>query len=170
MVYQPREDSFLLEQAVKEHARGKTLDMGTGTGIQALAAQAKGLEVIAVDIDPGAVKEAQSKGINTVQSDLFKGIGGKFDTIIFNPPYLPDAEPRDIALDGGPTGLELLARFLKQAKHYLTGGGQILFVQSSVTGIDKTKQLLLERGYNFKIASSTSVMTEELVVFKAWAR
>ncbi len=170
MVYQPREDSLLLEQAVKQHAHGQVLDMGTGSGIQALAAQALGLKVLACDIDPEAVKTAKHKGVNAIQSDLFTNINNTFDTIIFNPPYLPNAEPRDIALDGGPTGLELLTRFLREAKHYLTPRGKILFIQSSITGINKTKSLLQELGYEFEIISSTSIMTEELVVFKAWVQ
>jgi len=170
MVYSPREDSLLLEQAVKKYAKGRVLDMGTGTGVQAKAAMSLGLETLACDIDPAAVAAAKSAGVNAVQSDLFENISGRFDTILFNPPYLPDAEPRDIALDGGPTGMELLARFLREAKDYLTPGGQILFVQSSITGIGKTKSLLGGLGYKHETVSSTSVMTEELVVFRAWAR
>lgn len=168
MVYQPREDSFLLEQAVRKHAKGRVLDVGTGSGIQAIAAKSKGLEVLACDIDPAAVSEARAKGINAVRSDLFENITGKFSTIIFNPPYLPNAEPRDKALDGGPTGLELTERFLRDVKSYLSPNGQILFVQSSITGINRTKQLLLELGYKFEIIASTRIFFEELVVFRAW--
>ncbi|MFC2174592.1 HemK2/MTQ2 family protein methyltransferase [archaeon] len=168
MVYEPREDSLLLEQAVKRYARGRVLDIGTGNGIQARAAIALGLEALACDIDTGAVAAAKAAGINAIQSDLFENIDGKFDTIIFNPPYLPDEEPRVLALDGGPTGRELLDRFLAEAKHYLTPGGQILFVQSSITGTDKTKSVLGELGYEYETVSSTSILTEELVVFRAW--
>ena len=171
MVYKPREDSFLLEKAVKEYASGRVLDMGTGTGIQARAAKAKGLQVVACDIDPEALAAARkSKGIRFVQSDLFSSISGKFDTIVFNPPYLPDADPPDIALDGGPTGMELLGRFLTEAKDYLTNNGQILFVQSSITGIGRTKQKLIELGYGWEIISRTRIFFEELAVFRAWKK
>ncbi|MCK4327561.1 MAG: methyltransferase [Candidatus Diapherotrites archaeon] len=170
MVYEPREDSLLLKQAVKRHAHGRVLDVGTGSGIQAKAALSKGLPTLACDIDPEAVAAAKAQGVNAIQSDLFEDITGRFDTIVFNPPYLPDAEPRDPALDGGPTGIELLTRFLAEAKHYLTPGGQILFVQSSITSIEKTKQLLSQLGYRHEIVSSTSIMTEELVVFRAWVQ
>jgi len=170
MVYGPREDSLLLEQAVKQYAEGRVLDIGTGSGIQARAAIALGLETLACDIDPEAVAAAKAAGVNAIQSDLFENISGAFDTIVFNPPYLPDAEPRDIALDGGPTGMELLTRFLTEAKHYLSPGGQILFVQSSITGIGKTKSLLTGLGYEYETVSSTSILTEELVVFRAWKK
>lgn len=172
MVYEPREDSFLLEEAVGKYASGRVLDMGTGTGIQARAAKSKGLRVVACDIDPNAlaVAKERSNGITFINSHLFSSISGEFETIIFNPPYLPDAEPPDIALDGGPTGMELLDQFLKQAKEYLSDGGQILFVQSSITGIGKTKQMLMELGYNWEIVSSKKVFFEELVVFRAWKK
>ena len=146
--------------------------MGTGTGVQARAAKSKGLQVVACDIDPNALAIARnrSKGVAFIKSDLFSNIHGEFDTIIFNPPYLPDAEPRDIALDGGLYGRELLDRFLGEAKGYLSNGGQILFVQSSITGIGKTKQRLIELGYNWEIISSKKIFFEELVVFRAWGK
>ena len=37
-VYEPSEDSYLLEKYVKEFSKGLVLDIGTGTGIQAKAA------------------------------------------------------------------------------------------------------------------------------------
>lgn len=164
MPYPPREDSLLLERQVLKLARGLVLDIGTGSGIQAKAAASRGLKVLASDIDPTCA----TQGIEFVQSDLFANIRGKFDTIVFNPPYLPDAEPRDIALDGGPTGRELLDRFLSGAKAYLSPGGQLIFVQSSLTGVEKTKQTLLELGYAWEIVSRQRVFFEELVVFRAW--
>jgi len=39
-VYIPREDSFLMQIAVKAYSKGKVLDMGTGSGIQAVTAAA----------------------------------------------------------------------------------------------------------------------------------
>ena len=37
-IYQPAEDSYLINQFVKQYAIGRVLDMGTGSGIQALTA------------------------------------------------------------------------------------------------------------------------------------
>ncbi|MDP3640695.1 MAG: methyltransferase, partial [Nanoarchaeota archaeon] len=99
-VYEPAEDSFLLQRWVKEHALGRVLDMGTGSGIQAFAAAAspRVREVLAVDIDKETIAQLRqkiakekiaAKKIKALQSDLFEHIAGKFDTILFNPPYLP---------------------------------------------------------------------------------
>ena len=78
MVYEPREDSFLLEEAVGKYASGRVLDIGTGTGIQARAAKSKGLQVMACDIDSKAlaVAKERSGGITFINSNLFSNICG----------------------------------------------------------------------------------------------
>jgi tRNA G10 N-methylase Trm11 len=74
------------------------LDMGTGSGIQAITAGQTASNVIAVDINPEAVSFAKrniiahglENRISVVQSDLFSSLhsGHKFDVIFFTPPYL----------------------------------------------------------------------------------
>jgi len=58
MIYQPREDSYLLEKYVKKFAFGKVLDVGTGSGIQAVSAlrNNKTKDVLGVDVNKYAVK------------------------------------------------------------------------------------------------------------------
>ena len=106
--------------------------MGTGAGILALEAAKHAEEIVAVDINSEAVeqvKKTKNKKIKAIQSDLFDNIDGKFDLIIFNPPYLPDdPEVKDIALDGGPEGYEFIERFLKKTKPYLKEDGKILLL------------------------------------------
>ncbi|MBN2454682.1 methyltransferase domain-containing protein, partial [Candidatus Woesearchaeota archaeon] len=68
MPYTPREDSFLLAEAVKKEAFGDVLDMGTGSGIQAEAAKAKAKSVTASDISKEAVAAVRKKGIKAIQS------------------------------------------------------------------------------------------------------
>ena len=57
MMYEPAEDSYLLGRVVKKHARGRVLDMGTGSGYQAkIAAAKRNVErVLAVDLNPDAI-------------------------------------------------------------------------------------------------------------------
>ena len=156
MIYEPREDSFLMEKAVKKYAYGKVLDMGTGSGIQAIAAakNKKVKSVIAVDINKEAVMDtlqnAMKEGIpiSVQQSNLFRNIDEKFDTIIFNPPYLPrDPKLKDLTLDGGKKGYELIQRFLKQANKYLENDGIILLLFSSLTDKDKVEEILTKNKY-----------------------
>jgi len=137
-VYKDAEDSWLLQKQVEKFAKDKkVLDIGTGTGIQAITAAKSGAkEVIAVDINPDAVDLAKENAelnkvkIKVFQSDLFEKVSGKFDLIVFNPPYLPPGKPKDLAWSGGK---EFIERFLKQAREYLLPNGKILFVFSSLT-------------------------------------
>ena len=62
-MYEPREDSHLLEKHVRRNAFGRVLDMGTGSGIQALSAikNVNVGEVIAVDINPEGNQSLKKK-------------------------------------------------------------------------------------------------------------
>ncbi|MBN3036888.1 MAG: methyltransferase [Candidatus Diapherotrites archaeon] len=171
MVYPPREDSLLLAEQVRKHANGRVLDMGTGSAIQAEAAASKGLDVLCADVDDEAVKTAAGKGFKTVKSDLFSAVKDRFDTIVFNPPYLPtDPQARDPALDGGESGRELLDRFLEECANHLNEGGIILFIQSSLNSERETERKLDALGLDFQVIARKKIPWEELIVFKAWKR
>ena len=166
-VYQPREDSFLLEKYVKKLARGNVLDIGTGSGIQAKAAlNAK--SVTAVDINQEAINQCRKniKNITFLKSDLFSNVKGKFDTIIFNAPYLPNEGERDPALDGGKNGHETIERFLSQAKGFLASDGIILLVFSSFTNKEKVDRLIVENGFKFEELERIHFSFENIYCYK----
>ncbi len=168
MIYEPSEDSFLLQKYVVEYAKGKVLDIGTGSGLQALTALKKTKKVLATDINPEAVKHVKEKGINAIVSDLFENVKGKFDLIIFNPPYLPedkkeDKESKQITT-GGKKGSEILEKFLVQAKEHLNKDGIILIVVSNLTG--NVKQLFKKYDYEFNKLEEKKLFFEKLSVFK----
>jgi HemK-related putative methylase len=179
MIYQPLEDSFLLEKEVKRHARGNVLDIGTGSAIQAVAAAKKRnvKKVIALDVQKDVIefckKEIKNKKINFFQSNLFDYLkksrefrNRKFDTIIFNPPYLP-AEPklRDLTVEGGKKGFELVGAFLKEAKDFLKDGGIILLLISSLTNKPKVEEMLTKGLYEFDIIAEKHIFFEDLFVY-----
>ena len=165
MIYETREDSYLLAKYVKEYASGRVLDMGCGPGILAEIALGKTNDVLAVDVDEEAVNFCKAKGINARVSDLFSNVNGKFDLIIFNPPYLPEDKDEDEesrrAISGGKIGSELLERFLKNARSYLNEGGKILIVVSTLTG----NVGRLFKNYNFKILEEHGLFFERLIVY-----
>ncbi|MBN1377489.1 methyltransferase [Candidatus Woesearchaeota archaeon] len=170
MPYEPREDSFLLRKYVQKYSKGKVLDMGTGSGIQAQEAAEKADFVLAVDIDEKAVdyceKNIKNEKINFIVSDLFEKVRGKFDLIVFNPPYLPEDEfydETDKALTGGVNGWELLERFLKKAKNYLNKNGNILIIFSSLTNLKKAKEIM--KDYNYKKLEESKLPFEKLYVY-----
>ncbi len=167
MIYEPDEDSWLLEKYVKVYAKGRVLDMGTGSGIQAEAALTKTKDILAVDISKECVQFVAKKGIRTVCSDLFKKVKGKFDLIIFNPPYLPedpkeDKESKRITT-GGKEGFEILSRFLNDARKHLNKGGKILIVCSSLTG--NVEKSFKSCKYHAHLLEEKSLFFEKLKVF-----
>lgn len=173
-IYEPREDSFLLERNVEKYAKGKVLDMGTGTGILALAAakNKKARSVTAADVNREAVLYVldvcmnEGMPITVVQSDLFENIEEKFDTIIFNPPYLPNDGSSDKALDGGKEGYEVIERFLTDAKNHLRSKGQILLLFSSLTDKKIVDAILKRENYKYKQLDSMKLDFEELYVYR----
>lgn len=170
MVYEPREDSDLLASVVREMARGRVLDMGTGPqAIQAMAARENDevTSVLAVDIDEEALESAREKeGIIVARSDLFEDVEGMFDTIIFNPPYLPsDDRAPDVALDGGVEGYELTQRFLKQAPGHLARGGRILLLISTLTGRGRIEGILVDLLLEQEVVKERKIAFETLLVY-----
>lgn len=165
-IYPPSDDSYLLEKYVKIHAKGKVLDIGTGSGILAKAALKKTKEVLAVDINPKAVEHVKSLGINALRSDLFENVEGKFDLIIFNPPYLPfeRKEDRETALQvaGGKKGHEIIERFLKDAKKHLEKNGKILLLFSSLSG--DIEGIMAKEGYKWRMLEEKPLFFEKLYV------
>ena len=156
-VYAPLEDSSMLADAVSREAYGTVLDMGCGSGIQAITAAKKNevLKVTAADFSPHALRAAKTnakrnkvdKKIKFIQTNLFKKLRGKkFNTIIFNPPYLP-VDERDEGIekftratwDGGKDGRKLLDPFLQKFDNHLQPNGVLLLVQSSLNNPKKTK-------------------------------
>ncbi len=178
MVYEPQEDSFLLKEFVKRYARGIVLDMGTGSGLQAReAAHSKhSSKVFAVDIDKKAIAYAKKyadhrrhKKVKWLVGDLFSPFKAKqylhyFDTIIFNPPYLPqDHKVRDISLEGGRRGHEIIEPFLCQVNNYLKLDGIILLVFSSLT--PEVRNLIQQNLLVGKELGKTHMFFEDIFVY-----
>jgi len=170
-IYRPAEDSHLLLRHALERAEGVVLDMGTGSGVVAveIAALEKVERVLAADIDPRAIDEAQKRahdaGVSAkmefVRSDLFENIVERqFDWILFNPPYLPAENGADeSSWSGGDGGGEVTIRFLRDAPEHLAPGGRILLIVSSKTGIDMDK---VRRAYRIETLEEVPLFFEVL--------
>ncbi len=101
---------------------GKTLDVGTGTGIHAKVLQEKGIELMAIDISPYAVQLAKEQGIKNVYCvNFFELINEKFDTILFL--------MNGIGLVETMVGLEA---FFQKCDELLEKDGQIIFDSSDL--------------------------------------
>ena len=172
MIYEPSEDSYLLQEQVKKYSNEKdVLDIGTGSGIQAQTALKFGAKsVLATDVSSEAVKHVRNKKINSKKSNLFSSITGKYDLIIFNPPYLPkdvreDEESRLITT-GGKKGDELILNFLKKVKDYLTKEGMVLILISSQTPQKRIFNLMLKLKLKKEKIAEKKIFMEKLEVWK----
>jgi release factor glutamine methyltransferase len=123
-------------QAVASEVRGglRVLDMGTGSGVSGLLAARAGCEVVAVDINPEAVACARANAernglaerITFIHGDLFQGVDGDFDLIIFNPPFRW-FEPRDLLeRSHADANYQTLTSFMVEAPGRLREHGRIV--------------------------------------------
>ena len=169
-VYPVSEDTLLM----LEHIRcgKKVLEVGTGNGAIAIECAKSGSSVLAVDIDKDAVKrlreEAKIKNlkIETRVSDLFENVDGKYDTIIFNPPYLP-GNPKDLKdlqwAGGGKYGDEIILKFLDVAWKYLADDGEIYIILSSFNRLNK----IFEMPYKFEKIAQKKFSFHEIYLYRA---
>lgn len=139
-------DSRIIQDLITPgKVKGKTvLDVGTGTGIQAiLAAKHGALDVTALDISDEAIECArhniEANGVESVvslvKSDLFMEMKDKtFDVIIANLPFVdyPAVGVAEAALYD--PGLILHKRFFSEARGHLSEGGVIIFPHANLTG------------------------------------
>jgi len=91
----------------------------------------------------------------------------KFDTIIFNPPYLPqDVGITDRRLYGGKKGYELIEKAFKNIREYLADDGIILLLFSSLTKKVKVEQIIHQEAMDFEEVAKVHVSFEDLFVYK----
>jgi len=181
-VYEPAEDTFLLAENLSVDENDVVLDLGTACGILGILAAKKAKMVVATDLNPHAVNCAKINAkLSRVEDkmdirlgDLFQPISQdeRFSLILFNAPYLPSSRDEEKtwierAWAGGPTGRQLIDRFISEAPRYLSENGRILLVQSSLSNINETLQKLTELGLKARIFAEKKVMFETIALIEA---
>ncbi len=122
-------------------------DIGTGSGAiaVALAVNLPRSRIFATDISSEALEVAEincrrhgvADSVQLLSGDLLTPLPQSVDIIIANLPYIPDAEPDNLApevsryeprlaLSGGPDGLEYIRRLIDQGPAKLKPGGALL--------------------------------------------
>ena len=110
-----------IEKKALDMAKGRTLDVGAGSGCHSLVLQEKGIDVTAIDISPLSVETMKERGVkNALEQDFFT-LEGQYDTII-------------MLMNGiGIVGtLDRLPMFFRQLDKILAPGGQVLCDSSDI--------------------------------------
>lgn len=139
-VYPPHDDSILLIESLDVHPGERILEIGCGSGVVSIHCAKNGCEVSCGDINPVAVEltrrnaESNAVSIDVRETDVYSNIEGRFDTIVFNLPYLPVDEEGLLAKawSGGADGLGPLPELLRGSTDHLLPNGRVVVVVSSL--------------------------------------
>ncbi|HMD50603.1 MAG TPA: peptide chain release factor N(5)-glutamine methyltransferase [Bryobacteraceae bacterium] len=155
------ETEHLVEAAIARVRPGDTmLDVGTGSGAIAITlALEKAARVLATDVSLPALCVASSNarrlgaGVRFMACDLATCLAARsIDVLVSNPPYVPrtdhaglqrevrDWEP-EVALFGGPTGLEIYERLICEARRVLRPSGWLL-VELGYNSLEPVRAML----------------------------
>lgn len=177
-VYEPSEDSFLLAEAALSQIKDSEniLEIGCGSGIISAVIKANTkAKIVGIDINPYAAACTKENGVEAIIGDLLSCVKGKFDMILFNPPYLPELTGKEeitkdwikVAIDGGYDGRRIINRFLDDVGTHLVENGRILMLISSLTGIEEVKSRMKSLNYIVEEKAHERFMFEQLTVIAA---
>jgi methylase of polypeptide subunit release factors len=110
---------------------GRALDLGTGSGIQALHASRHATRVTATDLNPRALHFARltlalsgAREADLREGSLFEPVGDeRYDLIVSNPPFVISPGGRFTYRDGGMAGDDLCRSLVQQSADHLNDGG-----------------------------------------------
>jgi HemK-related putative methylase len=149
------------------------LDMGTGSGVCAVFAAKYARRVVAVDINPAAVR---CTGINALlngmegeidarQGDLFAPVRGEqFDLILFNPPFLRGT-PRDDR-DRAWRSTDVAERFAGGLRAHLKPGGSALVLLSTFGDARHFLEEFCKQDLGISVLAERRFVNERLTVFR----
>lgn len=149
------------------------LDMGTGAGIGAIAAAEKAARVVAVDVNPEAVRCARinvllnrvEDQVEVVEGDLFAPLAGRrFDVVLFNPPFLR-GEPYTL-LDRAFFATDVVERFAADLPRHLRPGGYALLLLSSDADQERLLEAFTGRGFDVEVVAVRDLRSEVATIYR----
>ena len=162
---------------------GKSVvDVGTGSGILALAAARAGAaKVVAADINPNAAlsadENARANGladrVSGLCCNLLAAIAPRpvFDVILSSPPK-HSGEPRNLADRGYHAGPQFrdVAAFFEQSRERLKPQGRIYLMVSTDSDLDLFARLIDRAGFHAQPVYEHSIYIESFIIYELVAR
>ena len=122
--------SLTLAAATPRDVVGSVLDLGAGSGVQALLADDHAGRVVATDRNPRATAYARLAGVlndaplDARTGDLLEPVAGeRFDLVVSNPPFVVGPGTRYTYRDSGLGGDEVCRRLVQGVPAHLADGG-----------------------------------------------
>jgi methylase of polypeptide subunit release factors len=158
-VFTPTPHGLFYANAARILPGERVIDIGTGSGVLAIAAAKLGAQVVATDVDTGAIAAAQRNAVlNGVSIDcrvgsFFADASGAFDVIIANlpneivaPAYLQSLTPEATrSIDGGPSGNAAILALLDAALPYMHARSRLYLPVSGMTDYQAVVRTALSR-------------------------
>jgi release factor glutamine methyltransferase len=169
-MYYPSDDTIFLAQIVSNYHGNFALEIGTSSGTILRELSKNFSFAIGTDIDFCSLKRLvmMSENSRVICCDAASALCNvKFDLIVFNPPYLPNALIHaDKSVDGGPTGIEISIHFIKSAMDKLTKEGRILFLISNLTQTKKLTTFISKNNLSVTRVAQKKLFYERLQIFE----
>jgi HemK-related putative methylase len=149
------------------------LDMGTGSGVCAIAAARHARRVVAVDINPAAVRCTQINAlmnghenkIEVAQGDLFAPVKGRcFDIVLFNPPFIRGAPGNDA--DRAWRSMDVAERFAAGLTEHLAPSGFALVLLSTYGDASEFVRQFHRWNFDISIVAQRAFVNEKLTLLK----
>ena len=166
--------SHLLGETVLAEVRpgDRVLDMGTGCGVNGILAARAGADVLALDINPEAVRAARDNArrngvadrLEVRLSDVFGTVDltadGPFDIVVFNPPFRW-FQPRDLfEMATADPGYRALNRFMREARLHLSDRGRLLVFFGSSGDLGYLQRLIAEEGFGTEVMARKTLVKD----------
>jgi HemK-related putative methylase len=171
----PRSGEFLAAQLDPRLVPpdAEVLDMGTGSGVGAIFAARYARRVVAVDINPEAVRCASinaqlnhlEQKIDIRHGDLFAPVQAeRFDIILFNPPFVRGTPRND--RDRAWRSNDVAERFAAGLATHLKPGGFALVLLSTFGDAAFFLEEFRKRGCAVSVLAERRFVNERLAIFR----
>lgn len=154
-------------------AGSTVLDVGTGSGAAAVVAAERAGRVVAVDLNPDAVRCARINAIlngvddrvDVRHGDLFAPVQGeRFDLVLFNPPYFYGA-PQD-PLERAFKSTDVAERFAAGLPAHLTAHGRALILLSTDGVAHRFLDALAAQGLAVRPLTQRDLLNEIVTIYE----